>query len=77
MGLMEGGPPNFAVPVCSQVVRLDLGTTNPAGGDRAARPVGSLLAVTYSDLLDTRVVWCVTVPFRRTQLGFGTSFLHR
>ncbi len=74
MGLIEGEPPNFAVPICSLVVRLDLGTTNPPGGNRAARPVGSPLAVTLSGLSDTHVVWCTTVPFLRTQLGFGTSF---
>jgi hypothetical protein len=75
MELMEGELPNFAVPVCSQVVQLHLGTTNPAGGARAARPVESPLAVTHSGLSDTRIVWCATVPFLRTQHGFGTSFL--
>ncbi len=75
-GAHGGEPPNFAVPVCSRVVRLDLGMTSPAGGNRAARPVGSPLVVTLSGLLDTRVVWCATVvrPSLRTQLVSDTSF---
>jgi hypothetical protein len=56
MGLMEGELPTFVVPICSPVVRLDLGTTNPIRGDRAARPAGSPLAVTLSGLSDTGVV---------------------
>ena len=74
---MEGELLNFAVPACSQVVRFDLGRTSPTGGDRAARPVGSPLAVTLSGLSDTRVVWCAALPFLITHLGFGTSFLHQ
>jgi hypothetical protein len=34
MGLMEGGLPTLVVPVCSRVVRLDMGTTNPSRGDQ-------------------------------------------
>jgi hypothetical protein len=57
MGLMEGELPTFAVPTCSRVVRLDLGTTNPTRGDRAAQPAGSPLAVILSGFADTtRVV---------------------
>ena len=56
MGLMKGELPTFVVPVCLWVVRLDLGTTDPTGGDRAARPEVSPLVVTLSGLSDTRVV---------------------
>ena len=56
MGLMEGELPTFVVPVCLRVVRLDLGTTDPTKGDRAARPAVSPQAVTLSGLSDMRVV---------------------
>ena len=56
MGLMEVELPTFVVPVCLRVVRLDLGTTDPTKGGRAARPEGSPPAVTLSGLSDTRVV---------------------
>jgi hypothetical protein len=71
---MEGEPPDFAVPICSRVVRFDLGKTNPTGSNRAARPVGSPLAVTLSGFSDMLVVWCATLPFLRTQLGFVLHF---
>jgi hypothetical protein len=75
MGLMVGGPPKCAVPICSWVVRLDLGMINPTGGNRDGPPEVLLLISKLSGWPGTQVARCSALPYLRILLESDSSFL--